>query len=90
VKPTVSRRVEIGKTKGVSQWVESDATPHYLVGSVSSRIPSVVAPGGDRVADMDSEHVEKGGSDAAKGTKGNPRRWVVQKHVSHDEVHMTR
>jgi len=31
VKPTISWQVEIGKTKGVSQWVESDATPHCPV-----------------------------------------------------------
>ena len=28
-------------------------------------------PGGDRVADMDTEHVEKDGSDAARETKEN-------------------
>jgi len=90
MKPTISRQVEIRKTKGVSQRVEVDATPHCPVGSVSSGIPSVVTEGGDRVADMDTEHVEKDGSDAARGTKGNPRRWVVKNHVSHvDEVHMT-
>jgi len=50
--------------------VNVDATPHYLVGSVSSGIPSVVTLGGDRVADMDTEHVEKDSSDAVKGTKG--------------------
>jgi len=49
-----------------------------------------LTPGGDRVAYMDTEQVEKYGSDAARGIKGNPRRWVVKKHVSHvDEVHMT-
>ena len=37
-----------------------------------------------------TEHVEKDGSDAARGTKGNPRRRVVKKHVTHvEEVHMT-
>ena len=71
--------------------MEVDATPHCPVGSVSSGILSVVTPGGDRVANMDTEHVETDGSDAARGTKGNPRRWNVKKHVSHvDEVHMTR
>ena len=50
-----------------------------------------MTPGGDRAANMDTEHVEKDGSDAVRGTKGNPRRWVVKKHVSHvNEVHMTR
>ena len=32
--------------------MEVDTTPHCLVGSVSSEIPSVVTLGGDRVADM--------------------------------------
>ena len=50
-----------------------------------------MTPGGDRIADMDTEHVEKDSLDAAKGTKRNPQRWVVKKHVSHvDEVYMTR
>ena len=77
------------KTKSeVSQRVEVDATPHCPVGSVLSGIPSVVIPGGDRVAD---KHVEKEGSDTTRGTKGNPRRWVVKKHASYvDKVHMTR
>jgi len=71
--------------------VEVDATSYCPVGSVSSEIPLVVTPGGDRVADMDTKHVEKDDSDAARRTKGNPRKWVVKKHVSHvDEVHMTR
>ena len=40
---------------------------------------------------MDTETVEKDGSDVARATKGNPRRWLVKKHVFHvDEVHMTR
>jgi len=74
----------------VSQRVELDATSYCPVGLVSSGIPSIVTPSGDRVADMDSEHVEKDGSDVARGTKGNPRRWVVKKYVSRvDEVHMT-
>ena len=58
------------KTKlKVSQRVEVDATPHCPVGSVSSGIQSVVTPGGDRVADMNIEHVEKDGLDAARGPK---------------------
>ena len=70
VKPIVSQQVEKIKTKSeVSQRVEVDATPHCLVGSVSFWIPSVVTSGGDRVADMDTEHVEKDGSDAARGTQ---------------------
>ena len=51
--------------------MEVDVTPHYSVGSVSSEIPSVVTPSGNRVVDMDTEDVEKDGSDAARGTKGN-------------------
>jgi len=39
---------------------------------------------------MDIEHVEKDGSDADRGTKGNLRRWIVKKHGSYvDKVHMT-
>jgi len=50
------------KTKSeVSQRVEVDGTPHCPVGSVLSEIPLVVTPGGDRVADIDTEHVEKDG-----------------------------
>ena len=71
------------KTKVVSQRVEIDATSHYPVGSASSGIPSIVMLGGDRVVDMDIKQVEKGGSDAARGTKGNPRRWIVKKHIYH-------
>ena len=60
VKLTVSQQVKTMKTKLVlSQWVESDATPCCSIGSVSSGISSVLIPGGDRVADMDTEHVEK-------------------------------
>ena len=58
------------KTKsGVSQRVEVDTIPHCPVGSVSSEIPSVVTSSGDRVVDMDNEHVEKDGSDAVRGIK---------------------
>ena len=92
VKSIVSQQVEKMMTKSeVSQRVKVDATSHCPVGSVSSGIPSIMTPGGDRVADMHTEHVEKGGSDAARGTKGNLRRWVVKKHVSYvDEANMTR
>ena len=49
-----------------------------------------MTPGGDRVADMNTEHVEKDSSNTTRRTKGNPQRWSVKKHVSHvDEVHMT-
>jgi len=67
--------VETLKTKMVlSQWVESDVTPRYPVGSVSSGILLVVTPGEDRVADMDTKHAEKVGSVAGRGTKENPRK----------------
>jgi len=91
MKPTISRQIKMRKTAVVSQRVEVGATQHCPVSSVSSGILSVGTPSGDRVADMDTEHVEKDGSDVARGTKGNPRWWIVKKHVSHvDEVHMTR
>ena len=73
MKPIVSQQVETMKTKsGVSQRVEVDAILHCSVGLVSSEIPSVVTSSGDRVVDMDNEHVEKDGSDAVRGTKRNP------------------
>ena len=62
--------------KVVSQQVKLDATPHCPVGSVSSWIPSVVTPNGDRVADMDIEYIEKVCSVIAKGTKRNPWKWL--------------
>ena len=69
------------KTKLVlSQWVESDATPRCPVGLVSSGILSVITPGGDRVVDMDIEHVEKVRSVVARGTTENLQKWVAKKH----------
>jgi len=60
VKPIVSQQVEKMKTKSeVSQRVEVDSTPYYPVGSISSEIPSVVTPGGDRVADIDMSMLKK-------------------------------
>ena len=47
------------KTKVVLQWVKVNTTLYCPVSSVSSEIPSVVTPGGDRVANMDTEHGEK-------------------------------
>ena len=48
------------KTKSeVSQRVEINTTPHYLVGLVLSGIPSAMTLDGDWVADMDTEHDEK-------------------------------
>jgi len=52
--------------------VEVDTTPHCPIGLVSFGIPLVVIPGGDRVGDIDTEHVEKDGSNVVRGTKGNP------------------
>ena len=46
----------------------------HIVLLVQYQISSVVTPSEDRVADLDTEHVEKDGSDAVGGTKGNPRR----------------
>ena len=72
MKLIVSQQVEKMKTKSeVSQRVEVDASPHCPIGLVSSEIPSVVTPGRDRVADTDTEYVEKYGSEAARGIKGN-------------------
>jgi len=65
--------METTKTKLVlSQRVESDATPYCPVGSVSFGISSVVTPGGDQVANMNTEHVKKVNLVVAKGTKRNP------------------
>jgi len=75
VKPIVSQQVDKMKIKSeVSQGVEGDATSHCPVGSISSGILSVVTLGGDRVSNMDTEHVKKDGSDAAREIKGNQRR----------------
>ena len=54
--------------------MESDATPHCPVGSVSSGISMVMTSSGDRVADMDAEQAEKVGSVAARRTNENPRK----------------
>ena len=62
--------------------MESDVTPHPSVGSLSSRISSIVTSSGDRVADMDTKHIEKIVLVVAKGTKRNLRKWVVKKHGS--------
>ena len=51
--------------------MESDTTPRCPVGSVSFGSLSIVTPGGDCVADMDTEHVEKVSSVVARGTKEN-------------------
>jgi len=70
VKHTISQQVETMKTKLVlSHMVESDATPHFSVGSVSSEISLVVITSGDLVADINTEHIEKVVSIADRGTK---------------------
>jgi len=80
------------KTKSeVSQRVKVDVTLHYSVGSISFGISSIVISDGDRIADMNTEHIEKDGLNAARETKVNSRRWIIMTHISHvDEVHMTR
>ena len=75
LKSTVSQQVETIMTKFMlSQRVKNDAILYFSVGSVSFEISSVVLPDGDRVLDMDTEHIEKVCSVTAKGTKRNPRK----------------
>ena len=79
VKPTVSRQVKMGKTKSeVSQRVESDATPESPGCLVLVGFSPVVTLGGDGVALRDTECI----SFAARRTRSNPRKWVVNKHRS--------
>ena len=68
LKSTVSQQMERTKTKKVLQWVEVDATPPSLVGSVPVGISPGVTPGGDHVVVMDTEPVELF---VAKGTTLN-------------------
>ena len=91
VKPVISQPVETMKTKlVVLQRVESDATPCCPIGSVLFGISSVVTPGGDPITDMETGHVGKVDSVAARRAEGNPRKWIVKKHGSQaDEVQMT-
>ena len=71
VNPIVSQQVETMKTKLVlSQREESNVTQHSSVGSLSSEISLIVTLGGDQVADMNTEHIEKVISVAAKEPKG--------------------
>ena len=67
MKPTVSRLVEMGKTKVVLQQAEVDATPRSPA-SVSFGISLVVTSGGDHIAYKDAKHFDS----AATGTKMNP------------------
>ena len=52
LKPTISRQVEIVKTKEVSQQVENDANLPSLESSVSLRIMPKVTQGNDQVAEV--------------------------------------
>jgi len=63
MKPTISQQVEIEKTKGVSQQVESDVTSPYLERSVSLEIIPTVTQGSDHVADQDTDDDEDQGHD---------------------------
>jgi len=53
--------VEIEKTKGISQQVESDTTSPSLERSVSLEIISTVTQGSDHVADQDTDDDEDQG-----------------------------
>ena len=76
------------KTKDVSQQVEVDATPPFLVSSVSVKI--IRTPGGYRVAALDTEHVEDVNEDvelfAAIGAKMNPRKWMKKRESQIGEL----
>ena len=61
LKPTISQQVEIEKTKGVSQQVESDATSPFLERSVLLEIIPTVTQGNNHVADQDIEDNEDQG-----------------------------
>ena len=56
---TIFQQMERIKTKYVSQWVEVDATPSSQVGTISIEISSYVTPGGDNIAGLDAEQIEK-------------------------------
>ena len=61
LKPTISQQVEIEKTKGISQQVESDATSPSLERSVSLEIILKVTRGSDQVAEQDADDDEDQG-----------------------------
>jgi len=61
LKPTISQQVEIEKTKGVSQQVESDATSPSLERSESLEITPTVTQDSDHVADQDTDNDEDQG-----------------------------
>jgi len=52
--------VEIEKTKGVSQQVESDATSLSVERSVFSENIPMVTQGSDHVADQDADYEDQG------------------------------
>ena len=61
MKPTISQQVEIEKTKGVSQQVESDVTSSSLERSVSLEITTTVTQGSGHVAEHDTDNDEDQG-----------------------------
>ena len=85
LKSTVSQHVERIKTKNVLLWVEVDATPSPLVGSISVRTSPDVTLGRDHIASFDAEQIEDIDENvklfAAIGTKIRPQKWV-KKHES--------
>jgi len=56
--------------------VEVDTTPPSLVSSVLVGTSLDVTSGGDRVAILDTEHVDL---ITTKRTKKNPQKWVIKK-----------
>jgi len=56
LKSIISQQVEIEKTKGISQQVESDATSPFLERSVSLEIISTMTQVSDHVADQDADN----------------------------------
>jgi len=59
LKSTVSQQVERMKTKDILQRVKVDATPPSPIASISFRISPDVTMGGDHVADLDAENINK-------------------------------
>ena len=62
--------------------MEVDATPSSQVGTISIEISSYVTPGGDNIAGLDAEQIEKDIElFATIWIKMNPRKWA-KKHES--------
>ena len=61
MKPTLSQLVEIKKTKGILQQVESDATSAFLERSVPLEIIPMVTQSSDHVTDQDTDDNEDQG-----------------------------